>query len=71
MDRAGRVNGGRGMHMGILMGKPEAKGPLGRPRCRMIYNTRMNVIWHIVLLELAGLIWLRIGTSGTLLCTWQ
>jgi hypothetical protein len=37
----------------ILMGKPEGKRPLGRPRRRW-------VVW-------TGLIWLRIGTSGGLL----
>jgi hypothetical protein len=40
----------------ILVGKPEGKRPLGRPRRRWEDNIRM-VVW-------TGLIWLRIGTSG-------
>jgi hypothetical protein len=39
----------------ILVGKPEVKRPLGRPRRRGVNNA------------LIGLIWLRIGTSGRLL----
>jgi hypothetical protein len=48
----------------ILVGKPEGKRPLGRPRCRWVDNINMNLRdrmgWF-------GLIWLRIGTSGGLL----
>jgi hypothetical protein len=48
----------------ILVGKPEGKRPLGRPRRRWVDNIKMNLredgIW-------IGLIWLRIGTSGGLL----
>jgi hypothetical protein len=50
----------------LLVGKPEGKGPLGRPRRRWVGNIRMDlgevggVIW-------TGLIWLRIGTGGELL----
>jgi hypothetical protein len=42
----------------ILMGKPEGKRPLGRPRRRWEDNIRMDLreVW-------TGLIWLRIGTS--------
>jgi hypothetical protein len=54
----------------ILVGKPERKRPLGRPRHRWMDNVKMDlgeredgVVW-------IGLIWLRIGTSGGLLCTW-
>jgi hypothetical protein len=44
----------------ILVGKPEGKRPLGRPRRRWVDNIKMN-------LREIGLIWLRIGTSGGLL----
>jgi hypothetical protein len=37
----------------VLLGKPEGKRPLGRPR--RIWED--NVVW-------TGLIWLRIGTGG-------
>jgi hypothetical protein len=42
----------------ILVGMPEGKRPLGRPRRRWVDNIKMERI---------GLIWLRIGTSGGLL----
>jgi hypothetical protein len=49
----------------ILVGKPEEKRPLGRPRRRWVDNNKMDlrdVGW-------GGMdwIWLRIGTSGGLL----
>jgi hypothetical protein len=46
----------------LLVGKPEGKRPLGRPRCRRVNNIRMRdeVMW-------TGLVWLRIGTAGELL----
>jgi hypothetical protein len=49
----------------ILVGKPEGKRPLGRPKRRreIILRwviDRKGVVW-------SGLIWLRIGTSGGLL----
>jgi hypothetical protein len=28
---------------GLLMGKPEGKRPLGRPRSRCVYNIRMDL----------------------------
>jgi hypothetical protein len=40
----------------ILVGKPEGKRPLGRPRRRWMDNIK-GMVW-------IGLIWLRIGTSG-------
>jgi hypothetical protein len=39
----------------LLVGKPEGKRPLGRPRRRWVDNIR------------TGLVWLRIGTGGELL----
>jgi hypothetical protein len=48
----------------ILMGKPERKRPLGRPRRRWMGNIKMylkkDTVW-------TGLIWLIIGISGGLL----
>jgi len=50
----------------ILVGKPEGKRPLGRPRRRWEDNIRMDLgkwsgkVW-------TGFIWFRIGTSGRLL----
>jgi hypothetical protein len=56
----------------LLVGKPEGKRPLGRPRRRWIDNIKIdvleiglsNVIFFVLL---TGLIWLRIGTGGELL----
>jgi hypothetical protein len=50
-----------------LMGKPEGRRPLGRPRPRREDNIKMDlreVGWG----EQTGLISLRIGTGGGLLC---
>jgi hypothetical protein len=47
----------------ILVGKPEAKRPLGRPRRRWVDNIKIDlreIGWD-------GMDWLRIGTSGGLL----
>ena len=27
----------------VLVGKPERRSPLGRPRCRWVYNIRMDL----------------------------
>jgi hypothetical protein len=56
---------GRGAYR-ILVGRPEGKKPLGRYRCRLEDNIKMNlqeVGWR----AWSGLIWLRIGTGGGLL----
>jgi hypothetical protein len=50
-----------------LVGKPEGRRPLGRPRRRWEDNIKMDlreVGWG----ALTGLPWLRIGTGGGLLC---
>jgi hypothetical protein len=47
----------------ILVGKPEGKRPLGKPRCRWVNNTKM----YLIEIGWIGSIWLRIGTSGGLL----
>ena len=37
-----RMGEGRGVHR-VLVGKPEGKRPLGRPRCRWEYNIKMDL----------------------------
>ena len=47
----------------VLVGKPEGKGPLGRPRRRCEDNIKMDfqeVGWRVW----TGLIWLKIGAGG-------
>jgi hypothetical protein len=50
----------------ILVGKPEGKRPLGRPRCRWEDDIRMDLrevgwkVWN-------GFLWLQIWISGRLL----
>ena len=58
---AARMGDGRGVHR-VLVGKPEGKTPLGRPRRRWEDNIKMD------LQEVGGScgtgwIWLRIGTG--------
>jgi hypothetical protein len=57
---------GRGAYR-ILVGRPEGRRPLGRPRRRWGDNLKIDI--HEVGWEGAwtGLIWLRIGTGGGLL----
>jgi len=47
----------------ILVGKPEGKRPLVRPRCRWEDNTKM-VLQEVEWSAWTGLIWLRIGKGG-------
>ena len=51
---------GRGVHR-VLVGKPEGKRPLGRPRRRWEDNIKMDL--REVGVE-TGWSWLRIGTDG-------
>jgi hypothetical protein len=54
---------------GILVGKPEGKRPLRRPRHRWGDNIRMDIReigWKVW----TGCIWLRIVTNGGLLQRW-
>jgi len=39
---------GRGVHR-VLVGKPEGKRPVGRPRCRWQYNNMMDLreVWGV------------------------
>jgi hypothetical protein len=60
-----RMGKGRGAYR-ILVGRPEGRRPLGRPRRRWENNIKMDlqeVGWG----AWTGLIWLRIGTGGGLL----
>jgi len=52
---------GRGVHR-VLVGKPEGKRPLGRPRRRWEDNTKMDL--REVEEVGTGWSWLRIGTDG-------
>jgi hypothetical protein len=49
-----------------LVGKPEGKKSLGRPRRRKKDNIKMN-LREVGCRAWAGLIWLRIGTGGGVL----
>jgi hypothetical protein len=49
----------------LLVGKPEGRRPIRRPRRRLVYNIKIDLREHEVLW--IGLMWLRIGTSGGLL----
>jgi hypothetical protein len=50
----------------LLVGKPEGKRPLGRPRRRRMDNIKMDLL-ETGLNVVTGLVWLRIGTGGELL----
>jgi hypothetical protein len=50
----------------LLVGKPEGKRQLGRPKRRWIDNIKMGLL-EIGLVVWTGLIWLRIGTGRELL----
>jgi hypothetical protein len=50
----------------LLVGMPEGKRPLGRPRGRWLDNIRMDLV-EVGGVMWTGLVWLRIGTGGELL----
>jgi hypothetical protein len=50
-----------------LVGKSEGRRPLGRPRRRWEDNIKMD-LREVGCGAQTGLIWLRIGTGGGLLC---
>jgi hypothetical protein len=50
----------------LLVGKPEGKRPLGRPRRRWIDNIKMDLL-EIGVNVADWMVWLRIGTGGELL----
>ena len=57
-----RMEEGRGVYR-ILVGKPEGKRPLGRPRRRLQDNIKMD-LQEVGCGGMTGWIWLRIGTGG-------
>jgi hypothetical protein len=50
----------------VLVGNPEGKRALGRPRSRWKYGVRMN-LWEIDLGVWIGFDWLSLGSGGGLL----
>jgi len=47
----------------VMVGKPEGKGPLGRPRHRWLDNIRMDLrSWDVCMWT--GLSWRRMGTGN-------
>jgi len=50
----------------VLVGNPEGKGPLGRPRRRWEDDIKMD-LQEVCCGAWTGLMWLRIGTGGGLL----
>ena len=57
-----RMEEGRGVHK-VLVGKPEGKSPLGRPRPRWEDNIKMD-LQEVGCGVCTGSSWLRIGTGG-------
>jgi len=53
----------------ILVGEPEVKRPLGRPRCRWEANIKMDLKIYDCRAWI-GFAWLRIGTSSKILWIW-
>jgi hypothetical protein len=47
----------------MLVGKPEGKRPLGRPRCRWLYYIKMDLRKREDGMVWIGLMWLRIGRA--------
>jgi hypothetical protein len=66
MGRACNMNGERWNPYMLLMGKPEGKRPLGRPRHRWGITLRWMLETYILVL-CVGSIWLRTRSSGGLL----
>jgi hypothetical protein len=56
---------GRGVYR-VLVGRPEGKRPLGRPRCRWEVNIKID-LRELGSMGRTGFCWLRIGSSGGLL----
>ena len=57
-----RMRERRGIHT-VLLGKPEGKGPLGRPRRRWEDNIKMD-LQEVGCRGMTGSMWLKIGTGG-------
>jgi hypothetical protein len=66
MVRACCTNGEKRNAYRILVGKPEDKRPLGRPRYMWVDNIKM-VLREVGWVVWTGLIWLRIETNEGLL----
>jgi hypothetical protein len=65
MDRACSTNGKRRNAYRMLVGKPEGRRPLGRPRRWWVRNIKMDLKRDRM--KWIGLIGLRIRTAGGLL----
>jgi hypothetical protein len=50
----------------VLVGKPEVRRPLGRPKHRWVDNIKL-ILEKLHAVVWTGLIWHKIGTSGELL----
>jgi hypothetical protein len=64
MGGACNTNGVKRNAYRLLVGKPEGRRPLGRPRRRWLDNIRMDLVDGVMW---TGLVWLRIGAGGELL----
>ena len=60
-EHVARIGEGRGVHK-VLVGKPEGKKPMDRPRRRWEDNIKMD-LQEVGGVE-TGWSWLRIGTGG-------
>ena len=56
-----RMDEERGVYR-VLVGKPEGRRPLGRPRRRWVDNIRISSRWDVGIWT--GLGWPRVGTGG-------
>jgi hypothetical protein len=66
VGRAYSTNGEKRNAYRLLVGKPEGKRPLGRPRRRRESNIKIDLREHDGVVW-TGFIWLRIGTNGRFL----
>ena len=62
MGHVAHMEDSRGVY-GVLVGKPEGKRPLGRPRRRWEDNIKRD-FKEVVCGVLTGSSWLKIGTGG-------
>jgi hypothetical protein len=61
-EHVARMGERRGAY-GVLVGKPEGRRPLGRPKRRWEDNIKTD-LWEVGWGVWTGLGWLRIGTGG-------
>jgi hypothetical protein len=57
MSRACSTNGQKKNAYRILVGKPEGKRPVGRPRCRWVDNVKMD----LTEMGLGGMDWIELA----------